>query len=229
MSKILVDEIYESIQEEIISNKLLPGQRLHIAQLAEQYNVGSGPVREALSRLLSTELIIAISQKGFRVAPISRSDLRDIYKTRVHIEALALRLSIENGDDTWEAGIIAAHHRLVKFESECKINKPEDYKEWESRHRAYNLALINACGLTYLLRIQHQLYNLTERYRRQWLMAGIKKIDGLPYAKDQKKIMDATLARDTTLATKLLLKHFESAIGIIESYFIKNNLFNNEK
>jgi DNA-binding GntR family transcriptional regulator len=63
MSNILVDEIYESIQEEIILNKFLPGQRLHIVQLAEHYNVGREPVREALSHLLSTELIIVIIKK----------------------------------------------------------------------------------------------------------------------------------------------------------------------
>lgn len=229
MAETFVDKIYESIQEDIISNRLLPGQRLHIAQLAEQYQVGPGPIREALSRLLATELVVAISQKGFRVAAISQANLNDIYKTRAHIEALALRLSIEQGDDEWEANIIAAYHRLAKFESEHPIKKLEDYKEWEIRHRAFNLALINACELKHLLRIQDQLYNLTERYRRQWLIAGSKRIDGLPYAKEQKKIMDAALARDAPLATKLLHKHFETAIEVIASYFIKHNLFNDEK
>jgi GntR family transcriptional regulator, carbon starvation induced regulator len=221
----LIDSIYEKIQEEIISGHLRPGQRLHISQLASQYQVGLSPIREVLSRLLATELVTAISQKGFRVAEISQTDLNDIYKTRAHIESLALRLSIEQGNDEWEAGIVSAYYRLAKFESDHEIKNTADYQEWESRHRAFNLALINACGLNHLLRIQHQLYKLTERYRRQWLIAGTKLIAGLPYAKSQKKIMDAALARDPELATKLLYKHFKEAEKIIESYFIENNLF----
>lgn len=226
MTETFVDKIYESIQEDIISNRFIPGQRLHIGQLAEQYNVGPGPIREALFRLLATELVVAISQKGFRVAAISQADLNDIYKTRAHIECLALRLSIEHGNDEWEANILSAYHRLAKFESEHTIKKMEDYKEWEIRHRAFNIALLNACELKHLLRIQDQLYNLTERYRRQWLIAGIKRIDGLPYAKEQKKIMDAALSRNVETATKLLYKHYENAVKVLELFFKKNNLFN---
>jgi len=223
MTETAVDKIYELIQEDIISNQLLPEQRLHIAQLAEQYKVGPGPVREALSRLLATELVVTISQKGFRVAGLSQADLHDIYQTRTHIECLALKLSIENGNDAWEANILAAYHRLAKFESEHIIKNTDDYKAWESRHREFNLALINACGLQHLLRIQSQLYNLTERYRRQWLLTGIKKIDGLSYAKEQKKIMDAALARNTEAATKLLHKHYDNAVKVIEIFFIEND------
>lgn len=225
----LIDSIYEKIHEEIIACHLCPGQKLHISQLAAHYEVGLSPVREALSRLLATELVTTISQKGFRVAAVSLADLQDIYQTRAHIEALALRLSIEQGNDEWEANIVASYHRLIKFESGHSIKKIEDYKEWETRHRAFNLALINACGLKHLLRIQSQLYQLTERYRRQWLMTGIKRIDGLPYAKEQKKMMDAALARDPTLATKLLHKHFEAATEVIASHFMKYHLFDNEE
>lgn len=225
MSETIVDKIVESIQEDIISNQLLPEQRLHIAQLAEQYHVGTGPIREALSRLLTTELVTTISQKGFRVAPISSSDLRDLYKTRAHVEDIALRLAIEQGDDAWEANMMATYHRLAKFEAELSIQHTDDYKEWESRHRAFNIALIDACGLTHLLRIQQHLYMLTERYRRQWLMAGIKHMQGLSYAKKQKKIMDAAIARDAELATTLLHQQYDNAVQVIEAYFIKQQTF----
>ncbi len=226
MSETLVDKIYEYIHEDIISLRLQPGQRLHIAHLAEHYEVGPGPIREALSRLTSTELVTTISQRGFRVMPFSQIDLRDIYQTRAHIEAIALTISIEKGNDEWEADIIGSYHRLAKFESEHPIKNTEDYQAWEMRHRGFNLALINACDLKHLLRIQQHLYTLTERYRRQWLLAGIKHSKGLHYAKEQKKIMDAVLARDVSLASKLLHEHFKNAVKVIELYFQENNMFN---
>lgn len=222
----LTDTIYEEIYEDIISGSLQPGQKLHIASLAEKYNVGLSPIREALSRLSASDLVTAKSQRGFIVAPISQTDLHDLYKTRSYIEETALSLSIKNGDDSWEANILATFHSLAKFETQ-QIKNKEEYKEWEKRHRAFNLALINACNLNYLLQIQKKLYDLTERYRRQWLLAGLKNKNGLQHAKDQKKIMNAALARDSQLATKLLHKHFENAVQIIEAYFLSKNLFEN--
>jgi len=229
MSATLVDKIYEYIHEDIISWRLRPGHRLHIAQLADQYKVGPGPVREALSRLLATGLVIAISQRGFRVATVSDTDLKDVYHTRAQIEATALRLSIERGDDKWEANLIASYHRLAKFEHDQTIKSTEDYNAWEERHRSFNQALMSACGLQYLLRIQERLYQLTERYRRIWLISGIEKAKKLVYAKKQKDVLDAALAHDSTRATELLFKHYENAVAVIESYFQQNHLFDEQE
>lgn len=224
----LIDTIYDQLYEAIISGELKPGQKLHIAQLADQYEVGLSPVREALSRLLATELVTTISQKGFRVCPVSLVDLNDLYRTRTQIEVLALTHAIEKGNDEWEARIIASYHLLAKFEAEHTIKTKQDYREWEMRHRAFNIALLSACDLKQLLRIQDQLYRLTERYRRQWLIAGMKHQIGLPYAKEQKKIMDAVLARNIEQATKLLTKHYDNASTVIRDYFIKKHLFTPE-
>ena len=228
MSDTWVDKIYAYIHEDIVSLRLKPGQRLHIADLAKQYGIGPGPVREALSRLSSTELVNTVSQKGFRVTPISRADLYDIYETRTQVEAIALSLAIEKGDDNWEADIISCYHLLSKYESEHGIQSANGYTEWEKRHRAFNLALIKACKLQHLLRIQEQLYKLTERYRRQWLLAGIKLTE-LSYAKSQKKIMDAVLSRDSPLAIKLLHQHFDNAVKVIDKFFTEHDLFSNEE
>lgn len=225
MSETLVDKIYKLIHEDIISMRFVPEQRLHIAELAQQYQVGPGPIREALSRLISTGFVSVLSQRGFRVAAISRDELQDIYQSRAHIEGIALKLAMSKGNDTWEANIISSHHRLAKFESEHLICSSQDYSEWENRHRAFNLALIQACDLNHLLQAQQHLYNLTERYRRQWLLAGTQTTDALSYAQKQKKIMDAVLNRDTELAIELLHQHFEQAVTVIELYFQEKKMF----
>lgn len=224
MAITLVDKLYKLIHQDIISLRLKPGERLHIAELAKEYEVGPGPIREALSRLIATQLVVALSQRGFRVAEVSKSDLHDLYQTRTEIEAIALRYSILQGDDQWESNVIATYHRLAKYEEKIS-NNTRNYQEWEIRHRDFNKALISGCRLDNLLRIHAQLYDLTERYRRQWLLSGLKPAEGLPYAKEQKKIMEAALSRNTELAVQLLFKHFEKAVRIIESYFTEQKLF----
>ncbi|MCE5318726.1 MAG: FCD domain-containing protein [Parachlamydia sp.] len=207
----LTDNVYNLIYEDILMVRLKPGQRLHIAGLAKQYGVGLSPVREALSRLTATDFVVATPQKGFRVAEASQKDLEDLYATRTAVEEIALKMAIEKGDESWEAGIMAAYHRLSQYEKRSPLKSMEDYQEWEKRHRAFNLALITACGLCHLLQIQEKLYRQTERYRRLWLLAGLEGGKPLRYAIRQKPLMDAVLARDSDKACFCLREHFKKA------------------
>ncbi len=218
------DEVYQAIYEDIMKGTLYPDQKLHIAQLAEKFDVGLSPVREALSKLTATNLVIAMSQRGFKVAPISLADLNDIYATRTHIEKIALALSIEKGDANWEAELLAAFHRLSQIEKKTKIAEMMEYRLWEKHHRAFNLALISACGLSHLLRIQENLYQETERYRRIWVFAGLEDHQVLQFSEKQKAIMDAALDRDAHKATTLLEQHFANAQKLIEKYLLKSGI-----
>ena len=94
----LTSAVQERLRADILSTRLLPGQKLHIAGLAKQFSVSLAAVREALSRLVADGLVQASDQRGFRVSPVSPADLRDVTQTRVDIEGLALRRSIEHGD-----------------------------------------------------------------------------------------------------------------------------------
>ena len=99
----LTSAVQERLRADILSTRLLPGQKLHIAGLAKQFSVSLAAVREALSRLVADGLVQASDQRGFRVSPVSPADLRDVTQTRVDIEGLALRRSIERGDAAWLA------------------------------------------------------------------------------------------------------------------------------
>lgn len=214
------EEVYHAIYEKILDGIFLPGEKLHIAKLAEMFEVGLSPVREALSRLTATNFVEVISQRGFKVASLSIEDLNDIYSTRTHIEKIALTLSIECGDANWEANLIAAFHRLSHIENKTKLNSLEDYKTWEQYHREFNLALIASCGLNHLLMIQKKLYSETERYRRLWFLSGLKKNKTLQFSIKQKLIMEAALTRDAKKAGDLLQEHFEHAKKIISEYLL---------
>ena len=91
----LTSAVQERLRADILSTRLLPGQKLHIAGLAKQFSVSLAAVREALSRLVADGLVQASDQRGFRVSPVSPADLRDVTQTRTDIEGLALRRSID--------------------------------------------------------------------------------------------------------------------------------------
>ena len=107
----LTSAVLERLRADILSTKLVPGQKLHIAGLAKQFSVSLTAVREALSRLVADGLVQASDQRGFRVSPVSSADLEDVTRTRIDIESLALRRSIERGDQAWLVSVEQARSR----------------------------------------------------------------------------------------------------------------------
>src|SRR5690606_14667045 len=93
----MASTLFHRLRREIVSGELAPGLKLRIRDLTERYGVGATPVREALSRLVSTGFVTSIDQRGFRVSPISLEDLLDITESRQVVEGEAFRRSIERG------------------------------------------------------------------------------------------------------------------------------------
>ena len=120
-------QILDSLTNDIISGEFSPQQKLHIKTLKDKYNVGTSPLREALSQLIAKDLVVSENQRGFYVSEISIDDLKDIYQARAKIESLCIDMAIEHGDDYWEASIIAASHRLNKYSKLKNIDLVKEY------------------------------------------------------------------------------------------------------
>jgi GntR family carbon starvation induced transcriptional regulator len=206
------------IAEDILCGRLKPGIRLRLQTLCESYDVSMSPLREALSALAGRGLVWQDGQRGFRVAAATPEDLRDIVETRVHIETLALRLSIEFGGDEWEAGILAAHHRLERRQrSDDLLIDPL----WEKLHRGYHVSLISACGLSRLLEFYEALTDNFDRYRRLAVLAAGRYPRPKPA---HAAIVKATLARDTDRAMKLMAGHVRDSAAQITQLFAAADL-----
>src|SRR5262245_36228578 len=82
--------LHQWLRTEILACRLKPGEKLRIAALTGRLSVSPGSVREALSRLVSEGLVIAESQRGFHVTPISSDELLDLTNARAYIETTCL-------------------------------------------------------------------------------------------------------------------------------------------
>ena len=154
----LTSAVQERLRADILSTRLLPGQKLHIAGLAKQFSVSLAAVREALSRLVADGLVLASDQRGFRVSPVSLADLADVTQTRIDIEGLALRRSIERGGPDWLAAVEAAFAALNAVPYRYPDDPTVHYEEWVIRHRVFHRALVNACGSQWLLGFRDVLH-----------------------------------------------------------------------
>ena len=108
----LSEAAYQRLRADIVAGVLEAGKPLRLEALRQRYGLSFSPLREALMRLQSERLVLSTALRGFSVAPLSREEIRDATETRILIECEALRRSMRDGDDDWEAGIVAAFHAL---------------------------------------------------------------------------------------------------------------------
>lgn len=200
------------LERDILAGKLLPGSRLAIAELAQHYEIGATPMREGLSRLVSRGLIVAIGQRGFRVASVSREDLADITRMRVVVEVEALRLAMANGGDAWEAGILAALHQLRRHIERVGVKFREGAEDFDALHKGFHTSLLEACGSMRLLAAHSDLYDQAYRYRRV-MMRGFDS--GERFVEAHQKLAERVIARDAAAARAMLAEHLQTTLHFV--------------
>ena len=210
----LTSAVLERLRADILSTRLLPGQKLHIAGLAKQFSVSLAAVREALSRLVADGLVQASDQRGFRVSPVSLADLKDVTQTRIDIEGLALRRSIERGDQDWHASVQTAFDLLKAVPYRYPDDPSVHYEVWVSRHRIFHRALVNACGSPWLLGFRDVLHEQSERYRRLAIRREVGRTRDVEA--EHAAIVEATLKRDADAAVAALSHHFSITMEFVE-------------
>ncbi|WP_328397484.1 GntR family transcriptional regulator [Nocardia sp. NBC_00416] len=91
--------IADKLREAIVRGGLEPGVQLGEADLAAQFGVSRGPVREAMQRLVSEGLLHSIRNRGIFVIELTLADVVDIYRSRTAIEGGALTLILDGRRD----------------------------------------------------------------------------------------------------------------------------------
>jgi len=85
----LVDDLAERIRQRIMSGEFPIGTQLRQAALATEFKVSRTPVREALRKLASEQLVSFEPHLGVRVPGWSNHDIEEIFALRVELESYA--------------------------------------------------------------------------------------------------------------------------------------------
>jgi DNA-binding GntR family transcriptional regulator len=205
------ERTYTAMRADILAGRLRPGDKLPFAELAERYQASQGVLREGLSRLAAEGLVVAEPQLGFRVMPLSVKDLEDLTDARCDIEGIALRYSIEHGDLTWEASVVAAHHRLERT-VEHDDDPQEVNQDWTQAHGEFHRSLLAACPNERLKAIAMSLRDSAEVYRR-WAVSFGRGDRDVPA--EHRRIFDAVLARDADEAVEALTAHLRTTQALL--------------
>jgi DNA-binding GntR family transcriptional regulator len=192
------------IRSDIIACRLMPNERLRFEALRERYGISVSPLREALMRLEAEGLVELEQNKGFRVSEVSPENLVDLMQTRIEIESIALRWSLEKGGVEWEADLLGAFHRLSRQTKIDPDNADAINEAWSRAHADFHAALVAACGSQTMMAIRARLFEQAERYVSLSIMANAPLRDDVG---EHKQLMRAALNREIDRTVELNRLH----------------------
>ena len=187
--------VFEMVRGDILACRLMPGEELREAELAQRYGVSKSPVRDAMRKLEAEGLIEIEPRRGHRVRPVSVGDAEDILELRVILETSAIRK-------------IARTASAAELTSLDRFRAPDtsSIESFAIYNRDFHSTLGQMSGNR---RLAEEMRRLMEMYDRLCMVSLANKRGGSfeePLA-DHVAIIDALQRRDATAAARRLEKH----------------------
>ena len=126
-----------------------------------------------------------------------------------------LRSAIAEGDLSWEARLLAAHHILDRTPSVDPDDPLRLSEAWAAAHQEFHQALLDGCANRRLRLIAAGLRDEAELYRRWSLPLGDEPDRDV--AAEHRAMLEAALARDAEAADAALREHIEHTTRLLLS------------
>jgi len=94
--KSLTDQVYDKVRTDIISQQLLPGDRIVELDIAETMGTSQAPVREALQRLEREGLVNRQARSATYVTKTSIDEIFELFSIRSQIEGYAIKRTVRH-------------------------------------------------------------------------------------------------------------------------------------
>ncbi|WP_343560009.1 GntR family transcriptional regulator [Kiloniella sp. b19] len=195
------NHVYESLQDDILSLTLAPGEPLHESQLSERFGTSRSPIREALIRLGSEGLVVTTANRGTYVAQIDMESFPKYVEALDLLQRINTRLAARLRT---EADIANIEEKLLKFEESARIN---NYMDMSAANRDFHVAIAEAGKNPFLT--EHYRSTLNAGRRLLHLQFNFnQKISGDELLTDDHRMMlEAIVAQDTERAEELAHLH----------------------
>jgi DNA-binding GntR family transcriptional regulator len=214
-----IETVQEEIKRRIFNFALKPDERLHVDNLRRQFDVSTATVREALSRLMTDQLVVSESQRGFYVRGLSLADFQAISSARAIIEVAALRESLQHRDDNWEGELFAAFHKLKLVEDRMLgKNDLTVASEWHRRNLTFHDCLVANCHNEWLIRYRSQLHEHSRRYLRLALGNNRAHRD---VREEHRNIFDSAIRGDVDACAAYLEQHIYKSVADVSRNLVQ--------
>ena len=197
----LATQVFEKLEEDIITGVYPRGEILTELKLVEQLGVSRTPIREALRRL-EQERLIAESGKGSVVLGITMEDLVDIMEIRQRVEGLAAYHATKNltEEGRQELQQISQLQDFYFEKGDAENLRKMDDKFHDAIYQLSKRPVLRDSLIP--------LHRKTQRYRRISIEDKARQSRSI---QEHKAICNAILSGDAELAEKLITEHIERA------------------
>ncbi|MBJ6919642.1 GntR family transcriptional regulator [Vibrio cholerae] len=204
------ENLTEYLIEAIVEGLLAPGSKISEPELAKQFQVSRGPLREALMRVEGLGLIERIPHIGARVIQLSPTKLVELYAVREALEGMAARLAARNITEIELAGLeslLSTHSTHIdQVEGASYFHQQGDFD--------FHYRIIQASRNQQLIGLLcDELYHLLRMYRYQSPRSHSRPVEAL---EEHKFILRAIRQRDEELAEMLMRRHISRSRQLIE-------------
>lgn len=186
---------YGELRARILDGSLRPGSSLEQATIAESYGISTTPVREALRRLESEQLVVVRAHHGPKVADLSVDELRHLFAVRLELDPLAASLAATEAS----ADEVQAIRRILDTPSDSPAGKV-------AANREFHRGIYQACGNPVLVQVLESLWNRCDRYR--FLLVD-SEATGEHDELEHHEMADAMAAREAEVMRRLVSAHIQ--------------------
>ena len=101
--------IIAAIEDDVVSGKFAPDQRLDERELAMRFGVSRTPIREALNRLAASGMIVTRPNQGMFVARLTLAAFLQQYEVMTGLEGMAAQFCARRSPADNKARLAALH------------------------------------------------------------------------------------------------------------------------
>lgn len=207
----LGDEVYNSVYAQLMSQKILPGSRISIDNLARELGVSQTPIREALSRLEAQGLIVKTHLIGFSAAPqVDRARFDQLYEMRLLLEPFAARKAAE-GIDAQQLALLQRLAAEMRGEGGRAV---ASYSEFAQLDGEFHDTIAKACGNELMRETLASLHTHIHLFRLFPHSGATTKANS-----EHADLLKALEAHDPAAAERAMRTHVKRSYARFSAYF----------
>ena len=192
--------VYAELKRQILSLELKPGERVFEPAMAASLRVSRTPLREAIRRLISENLLEQQPTGGVLVPSLDEAVISELYEVRAAMESLMARnacIRATPSDIEALRGILARNAAVVEFADDAM-----------RQGMALHSRLAEIAGNSWARRFHGQVSNHMERYRHFTNSTQERRDQALA---QHRALVDAVAAGDPDNAAKIAFEHVMGA------------------
>ncbi len=195
MKKPISELAYQCIKDAIVTCELKPGQLIVQGDLADQYNIGITPVREALRQLSQEGFVQAVPRLGYQVSQITNQDVEEIFEMRLILESQSARMT------AIRAPLDVIKNICNQADFTYTYKKKESYLEFLHGNALFHSTIAAASGNQ---RLAEQVIRILDELNRVFHLGLDVRDSAEEMRNDHLKLANALMNRDPDMAEEIV-------------------------